>query len=357
MSQFKRSGQWVAKFVAGGQQHWVPGGPWPTKAEARRAEERFRVALEDRAERSETCQSWSDRWLIEFERPGPATQRQYANAVARFTAEFGGRDLDSVTKLEARTWALSVPRSVSRVIGTMYADAVRFGVTGTNPFSDLRIGGGERKRSITAPTLDEYHAVLAACSVLGGYGPEMRRMIQFAAWTGIRQGELFALRWQDIDEDREIIRVRRSRKLDGSIGKPKNGREREILWPAPAQVLADHSPRPTDDFLFHSPEGRPLLKGTFAWSWSKVRAAADTPQIRWHDWRHFCATQLLEAGVDHFAVSVQLGHTDGGQLVMSRYGHPSHDRARDRLRMAYSGIESGSGSGNARAVERTVGES
>jgi hypothetical protein len=42
-------------------------------------------------------------------------------------------------------------------------------------------------------------------------------------------------------------------------------------------------------------------------------------------------TQRLELGLDHFAVSIQLGHEDGGALVMARYGHPSKDAARKRL--------------------------
>lgn len=41
-----------------------------------------------------------------------------------------------------------------------------------------------------------------------------------------------------------------------------------------------------------------------------------------------CATQLLELGLSHFDVSVQLGHTDGGALVMARYGRPSVDAAK-----------------------------
>jgi hypothetical protein len=40
---------------------------------------------------------------------------------------------------------------------------------------------------------------------------------------------------------------------------------------------------------------------------------------------------LLELGVDHFAVSIQLGHEDGGKLVMERYGHPYKEAARQRL--------------------------
>ena len=39
--------------------------------------------------------------------------------------------------------------------------------------------------------------------------------------------------------------------------------------------------------------------------------------------------------MSHFDVSVQLGHTDGGALVMARYGHPSEDAARDRLLRAF----------------------
>jgi hypothetical protein len=51
--------------------------------------------------------------------------------------------------------------------------------------------------------------------------------------------------------------------------------------------------------------------------------------------RHFCATHLLELGVSHADVAVQLGHTDGGALVMSTYGHPSEDAARARLRLRF----------------------
>jgi integrase len=55
----------------------------------------------------------------------------------------------------------------------------------------------------------------------------------------------------------------------------------------------------------------------------------------YYELRHFCATHLLERGVAHADVAIQLGHTDGGALVMSTYGHPSEDGARERLKRAY----------------------
>jgi integrase len=246
--------------------------------------------------------------------------------------------------LSARTWALSVPRSVSRVIGTMYEDARNIGLVETNPFSNLRLPATEREADITAPTMEAYRALLEACTVLGGYGPEFKAMIQFASWTGIRQGELFALQWEDVGE--EEITVSQSRKLDGSIGLPKNGKARTIPFLPPARVL-DAVPRRPDPFVFHSPRGQPLLKGTHAWSWKAVKSRADV-ETRWHDLRHFCATQLLELGLSHFDVSIQLGHEDGGKLVMERYGHPSVNAAKTRLLEAFQlrADETGSATGS-----------
>lgn len=166
-------------------------------------------------------------------------------------------------------------------------------------------------------------------------------MIQFSAWTGLRAGELHALRWDDIGSD--TIRVRGARKRDGDIGKPKNGKERTVAYLPPARVL-DQVSRQPDGFVFHSPRGNTLVQGSHHYAWRTVRAAsqlpmeresAGIPNVRWHDLRHFCATQLLELGLDHFAVSVQLGHEDGGALVMARYGHPSKDAARQRLMRAF----------------------
>jgi integrase len=55
-----------------------------------------------------------------------------------------------------------------------------------------------------------------------------------------------------------------------------------------------------------------------------------------HELRHACATLLLERGLAPADVAVRLGHTDGGRLVMTLYGHPDEDRARDRLDLAFA---------------------
>jgi integrase len=344
MSVFRRGDRFVSKFQYRGRQYWTPGGPWSNRRQASEAERRYRDRLEARRS-AETCASFAERWLEEWARPEASTRRLYAAAVRRFAEHFGPTPLGEVERLSARSWALTVPRNVSRVVGTMYEDARNIGVVDSNPFSNLRLAATERVTRIAPPTMGEYRALLEARTVLGGYGTEFRAMIHVAAWTGVRQGELFGLQWRDVGE--QELRIERSRKVGGSLGRPKNGyNSRTVPLLPPARVL-DDVPRRPDPFVFHSPRGRPLVKGTHAWSWGKVKAAART-EVRWHDLRHFCATQLLELGLSLFDVSIQLGHTDGGALVMERYGHPSVDAAKRRLLGAFelSPAETGSAAGS-----------
>jgi integrase len=140
--------------------------------------------------------------------------------------------------------------------------------------------------------MDEYRALLEACTVLGGYGPEFRATIVFSAWTEVRIGELQALEWKDIDGD--VIHIRRARRRDGSLGPPKNGKARTIAYLPPAQVL-EEVPRRRDGHVFHGLRGNPLVSGSHHYAWRTVRAAAGLPSIRWHDLRHFCATQAARA--------------------------------------------------------------
>lgn len=228
---------------------------------------------------------------------------------------------------------MAVPRGISRVVSIMYEDARNAGLVENNPFSRLRLPATGRKGRIVPPTLDEYRAVLEACTILGGYGREFRAIVEFAAWTGVRAGELHALRWEDVGD--EVVHVRHSRARDGTVGLPKSGKARTIAYLPPARLPDDHPRRP-DGFVFHGPRGKPLVQGSHHYAWRAVRAAAGLPKARWHDWRHFCATQLLDVGMTHSDVAQQLGHEDGGTLVRERYGHPDEGMARQRLLAAFT---------------------
>lgn len=369
MSTIRRGSKWVTKYTLDGVQHWV--GTFETEGEGQDAERQHRqsLALEKIEGPAETCRSWGDRWLAEFPRPGVETRRQYERAVRVFQDHFDARPIRSVDRLEARSWALKQAKGTVRVVTTMFNEALAYGIVERNVFAGLRIHEQDRVEKVDVPTVEQYEAHVRACQVLGGYGPEFRLMLEVAAWTGIRQGEMFALRWGDVDES-GLLHVRQSRKRGGSIGMPKNGRERTVVCPGwIVEKLRQHPPRAGSEFVFHSPEARPLLRGTFGWSWEKVKAAANVDgrsvtelraergqkPVRWHDWRHFCASQAMDRGLSPADIAAQLGHLDNGILVAKRYGHPDEELARDRFRMAFEGLSATDGEGAGDRRDRMVG--
>lgn len=353
MSAYRRGNGWVARFQRGGEKVWVPGGPWPTKSAAQQAERRHREVLATRLS-EETCASFAERWLREWPRRSPGTRELYARAARRFAERFGATPLGEVGRIEARAFALTVPHRTAGVLGTMYEDARNIGLVESNPFSNLRLRSDATE--IRCPSVEEFNALLASCMQLGGYATEFRALLQFAAWSAMRSGEIQALRHSDLERDH--IWVRRARRTDGSIGLPKNGHIRRIAFIEPARVLDQVPRRHSSEFVFHSIRGRPLSHATLQRTWDRVRAPVDLERsaagrapIRFHDLRHFGATQLLERGFSHFDVSVQLGHTDNGWLVMQRYGHPSREAALERL---VAGFRPGPGA-SGHSIARSAG--
>lgn len=185
-------------------------------------------------------------------------------------------------------------------------------------------------------TEDELHDLAdTALRVLDPrYGPTFRACILFAGYVGLRPAELFRLKRTDIEGDE--VGIRRSLGNTGEVTLPKNGKTRTVILPPPARLALREMPTvATSPYLFNTVRGKPLSKSSHYYYWNTVRAACGRPGMDFYELRHFCATHLLELGATPWDVAIQLGHTDGGTLVTSTYGHPSEKAARDRLLEAY----------------------
>jgi integrase len=316
-----------------GRKRWV--GTYATQREARDAERE--AASTSAVLGRETCADYAARWLKEQPRKAAASRRTYGYALQGFKRDFATLPLRDLDKPTARRWALAQPRSTARVARAMFTDAINDGVhAGPNPFSNLRLEQPRGRRDLVALTEAEL-VRLAACAPLslGAAGPTFRAMILFAAYVGLRPGELFALERRDVGKDE--VTIRQSLDATGQIKAPKNGRVRTVILPPPArEALAEVPARVDVPWLFVTPRGRQFTKSSHLYYWRAVRTGFGRPTMDFYELRHFCATHLLELGVAHADVAVQLGHTDGGALVMSTYGHPSEDAARERLKRAYS---------------------
>ncbi len=161
-----------------------------------------------------------------------------------------------------------------------------------------------------------------------------------AVATGMRQGELFALRWSDVDFERSIIRVRNT--LSNVTLKPvevKTERSKRAIAVTPAVIaeLEEHRERQIQKFgkqiyVFLSDKGHPLrVSNVTRKSWKPLLRAANLPDMRFHDLRHTSATLMLLAGVHVKVVSERLGHASVA-FTMDTYAHVLPSMQQDAAR-------------------------
>ena len=159
--------------------------------------------------------------------------------------------------------------------------------------------------------------------------------------TGLRRGELLALRWKDLDLDAATLRVERSLEIVRGQGTlafktPKTTKSRRVVVLPSVVVEALRAHRVTQvaerlaagpayddgDLLFADQIGRPWHPDAFVSAFRKIVAKAKLGHVRLHDLRHSHATALLRAGVHPKIASERLGHATVG-ITLDLYSHAS----------------------------------
>jgi integrase len=173
-------------------------------------------------------------------------------------------------------------------------------------------------------------------------GDRLEALWVAALGTGLRQGELLGLRWQDLDLADATVTVRYALvRVNGAyaLDEPKTARSRRIVA-LPAFVVAalrEHRTRQlgerlaageatTPGLVFVAPTGRPLNGGWVSHRWRAIAVAAGV-DVTFHGLRHTSATLLRDAGVPEDVRMSRMGHTTTG--MARRYAHATEapDRA------------------------------
>lgn len=169
-------------------------------------------------------------------------------------------------------------------------------------------------------------------------GRSVYSILVTALATGMRRGELLALRWRDIDLDGSALRVEQSLEQTKSglrfkSPKTKFGR-RSITLPASAvTVLRDHwkmqqqqrlklgmGKASADALVFSTWEGKPRSPNSLTKEWNEAIRATKLPRVTLHSLRHTHASHLISEGHDVLAISRRLGH-GSPTITLSVYGH------------------------------------
>lgn len=180
--------------------------------------------------------------------------------------------------------------------------------------------------------------LLVNAAVAGEYEAIDRALYLTAAMTGLRQGELIALRWRDVDWRAARIRVRQNFVL-GEFGTPKSRRSTRSVPMADevagemdrlAQALrqrADREPGP-DELVFADPHtGEPLQRAAILRRYKRsLKAAGLDPTRRFHDLRHTFGTRMAAVGVPMRTLQDWMGHRDiQTTLIYADYSPSAHE--------------------------------
>ncbi|WP_186451145.1 site-specific integrase [Sporomusa sp. KB1] len=211
--------------------------------------------------------------------------------------------------------------------------AIKWGLCSANPCerTDTPKATSPHITVYNEQTLSEFLAKLDAEET------KYQALILLALSTGMRRGELFALKWNSIDIDRNILKIRHTLQYISGEGltlkEPKTELSSRIVS-APPTVMAilkrhkaeqaakrlklggtiekggkwEGAEEPENDFLFCTWNGKAMHPDTLNNWLSKFTEANNLPHISPHSFRHMAASFLIKSGVDVRTVSGKLGH-------------------------------------------------
>jgi integrase len=328
------------------------------RGSAREADEALRDLIEQQVPgRSDgagaTVGQLLDAWLSECERMdlSPTTLRVYRTQIEHTVRpalgsikvqRLGAKDLDDLYRaMKEKGSSPKTVRNHHALLSAALHQAVRWGWVRRN-VAEMAKPPRVTQRVVRPPSVDAVRQIVVAAEERD---PRLAPLVMMAALTGMRRGELCALRWSDLDLDEGQIEVARSVVLvPGGLGEKttKTNRTRRValdevglsvLRTHRARVeewarLADEELRP-DAFIFS-----PYVDGSLPFRpdnvtnfFIRVRDELKLPDVRLHDLRHFTATQLIGAGVDVRTVAGRLGHTDPS-MTLRVYSHALEERDR-----------------------------
>jgi integrase len=349
----------VEKRVRNGKATWLarwrdPGGRQRKRSFGRKVDaDRFLTSIEsskyvgvyiDPNAGRLTVDAYAQAWLERQGHLRPGTRQRYGEIVrTHIVPTFGSTPLARLERSAVSSWVAELSASglagatvqhVHRVLVMILNSAVADGRLARNVAAGVPLprAKGREKRFLS-------HEEVAALAEAAG---DSGAIIRVLAYTGLRFGELAALRVCDVDLQRRRLRITQSStEVNGRLvtGPPKSGSARSVPFPA---VLVDElaaacAGKTEGDPVFTSPEGGALwLRNWRRRVFEPAAAAAGLDGLTPHGLRHTAASLAVAAGADVRVVQQMLGHASAAMTldVYSGLFDDRLDEVADRLNQA-----------------------
>jgi integrase len=355
----KRSdGSYEARYVYNGKQRSIYGND---EEELRQRLKKIlaEITLDTYKEPTKMkFKEWLDIWLWDYKAKNikPLTFEQYERIIRLYIRpKLGHVKLIDLTNIQIQTEINRLGKNrTAQLTATMYKmilrQAVRSDLLPKNP-AEYIITPKKKKASVTPLNAKEKQMLMKAMS-----GHRLGIAFYILLSTGMRRGELLALKWQDIDFKHKLIRINKSynrvkvfenKKDEGKYKNIENTtktekgnrifpaledtikmlnlhRNKQIIEKVKAKIYDD------SDYVFCSRQGKVINPRNFTKYFYKFLADNGIDRTNLHNLRHTFATTGIENGIDMKAMQELLGHSTM-QVTSEIYTHYSQDKKRSEI--------------------------
>ena len=247
----------------------------------------------------------------------PSTQKNHRHiAEKHLLPRFGDKPLSEISRQEVQSYVAHLqkayaPKTVDHVhdvLSAILRTAVEWGHFPENPARGVRLPKLRTVRPKWVLTTGQ------AASLLERLSPLPRAMVGLALLSGLRRGELFALRWKDLDEQARLLTVREA-VYEGTFGTPKTeaGLRQIPLSAGTLQVIAEWRRRvkktEPEALVFSTRSSKPISPNNVLRRWIfPACKALNLPNATWLTFRRTYSSWAHEKGVPAKVVAQLLGH-------------------------------------------------
>lgn len=340
-------GRWRAVLTVG-----FAGGRQRRRSKTERTQADARVALDELKKEHSTGDSQTDNlrlgsfldaWLTDVAKPNlrPTTFANYELHLRRHVKPYlGNRLVRKLKPIDVQNWLTSLraaqvggssQQKAYNVFATAMDHAVRMQLCSTNPVSIC-----DRPQH-SGKEIDPFTQAEAAFILKKTRGTDMHVACVLGLYLGIREGELFGLRWIDYDRGAATLQIVQQAHDRGEdrFAKPKTKSSRRTIGLSPVIVAAIEQHRAIQmqagqagcQLVFPAPEGNAWQRSNFIRRrWKPLLASLAIRHRGFHHARHSAATHMLAAGVPAPTVAHILGHARAS-ITLAIYAHYLPDHA------------------------------
>lgn len=341
----RKDGRWEGRYSKGRKSNgqikygYIYGTNYQEVRQKLHAESvKYQSICKTRGQSAISLNEWAEIWLTSIESNIKlSTFSSYQYKLQRYVLLKIG--YYSLNELEEETiqqlvdgWRIDGLKSntihvIFRILSNCLKEAVKGKQLESNPCQQVVLPKRERKQA-QALRIEEQKALEeVAMEELQYHG----LAIVLSLHTGMRIGEISALRWENIDFEKNLIQIshtyqrivleKMEKKSQLSYGKTKSASSERVIPISDKmkKLLLQQYVNKTSDFVFTC-NGNPCEPRLLTYHFHRIRETAGLKNIHFHQLRHTFATRCLEAGGDIVSVSAILGHSST-QMTLDRYAH------------------------------------